>query len=82
MAKTRSVFASMIASFSSTWKKTKQKKTPVSRLTLRVATAAGARGNSPACGGVRQSARFNPSVAPMLGAEQREIQNQSLKKPF
>ncbi len=35
--------------FLSREKKTKQKKTPVSRYTLRVAAAAGARGNSPAC---------------------------------
>jgi hypothetical protein len=35
-------------SFSSTWQKTNQKKTPVSSLTLRVVGMAGARGNSPA----------------------------------
>jgi hypothetical protein len=35
-------------SFSSTWKKTNQKKTPVPRFLLRVAAAVGARGNSPA----------------------------------
>ena len=38
-----------ICSFSSPWKKTNQKKTPVPRFILRVAVAAGARGNSPAC---------------------------------
>ncbi len=41
----------MISSFSSTWKKTKQKKTPVSRgpfgASLRVVAAVGSRGNSP-----------------------------------
>mgnify|MGYP007097270521 CR=1 FL=1 len=36
----------VIRSFSSTWKKTNQKKTPVSRFILRVGDAAGARGNS------------------------------------
>jgi len=49
---------------------------------LRVVTAAGARGNSPACGGVKQSAHFNPSALPMLGAGQREIQNQNLENRF
>jgi len=38
-------------SFSSAWKKTNQKKTPMSRMTLRVAASAGARGNSPALQG-------------------------------
>jgi len=54
----------------------------LSRFTLRVVAADGARGNSPACGGVRQSARFNPSATPMLGAGQREIQSQNLKNRF
>jgi len=51
---------------------------------LRVADVAGARGNSPACGGVRQSARFNPFAAPMLGAAQRDMKTgacQSFCKP-
>jgi hypothetical protein len=38
----------IISSFLSRDKKAKQKKTPVPRLTLRVAVAAGARGNSSA----------------------------------
>jgi hypothetical protein len=57
--------------FLSREKKTKQKKTPVSRFSLRVATSAGARGNSPAVCELRQSARFFPPASPMLGAGQR-----------
>jgi hypothetical protein len=76
----------LVPSFSSPWKKTKQKKTPVSRLILRVAAADGARGNSPACGkpsaGSDKSARFFPSAPSMLGAGQRDIQNQNLKSHF
>jgi succinyl-CoA synthetase beta subunit len=62
----------MVSSFSVTLQKTKQKKTPVSRLTLRVAVAVGARGNSPAVGALKQSARLFPSATAMLGAGQRE----------
>jgi hypothetical protein len=40
---------------------------------LRVVAAVGARGNSPAVGGLRQSARLFPLTSPMLGAGQREI---------
>jgi hypothetical protein len=63
-------------SFSSAWKKTNQKKTPVSRFFLRFVDTAGARGNSPAYGkpsaGSDKSARFDPAASPMLGAGQRE----------
>ena len=49
-------------SFSSTWKKANQKETPVSRgpygAVLRVLVEAGARGNSPACGGLKQVRAF------------------------
>jgi hypothetical protein len=65
----------LVVTFLSREEKSNQKKTPVSRLTLRVAAAAGARGNSPAVGGLRQSACFNPSATSMLGAGQREIKN-------
>jgi hypothetical protein len=58
-------------------RKSNQNKTPVFRLILRVADAPGAHGNSPACGGLRQSARFFPAVSAMLGAEQRELVKQS-----
>ena len=60
-------------SFSSPWKKTNQKKTPVSRFILRVVATAGARGNSPRFQlGSDRSARFYPAASPMLGAGQRE----------
>jgi len=61
----------------------KQKKTPVSRgpygAALRVADTAGARGNSPAWGGVKQSVRFFPAASSMRGAGQREIKTLNLK---
>jgi hypothetical protein len=68
-------------SFSSTWKKTNQKKTPVSRgpygAALRVAAATGARGNSPAFAKASadsdRSARLNPVASSMLGAGQRGL---------
>ena len=60
-----------IVTFLSREKKSNQKKTPVSRFTLRVVVAAGARGNSPACGRLKQSACFIPAAPPMLGAGQR-----------
>jgi hypothetical protein len=41
------MFFYSVSSFSSTRKKTNQKKAPVSRFILRVADMAGARGNSP-----------------------------------
>jgi hypothetical protein len=65
-------------SFSSTWKKTNQKKTPVSRLILRVADTAGARGDSPRFQrDSDKSARLIPAASPMLGAGQRDFeQNQ------
>jgi len=56
--------------FLSREKKTKQKKTPVPRLILRVVAVTGERGNSLS---LRQSARFIPSTPPMLGAGQWEI---------
>jgi len=45
----------------------------VSRFFLRVADTADARGNSPACGGLRQSARILSVASAMLSAGQREI---------
>jgi hypothetical protein len=60
-------------SFSSTWKKTNQKKTPVSRLILRVGDPDGARRNSPAYGGLKQADALFPSASPMLGVGQREF---------
>ena len=45
----------------------------MSRFLLRVDGVAGARGNSPAFGGLRQSARLFPSTPSMLGAGQKEI---------
>jgi len=75
-------FSERVSSFSATWQKTKQKNTPVFRLILRVAVAAGARGNSPACGGLKQSARLFLSASPMLGAGQREIKKQTFKNRF
>jgi hypothetical protein len=51
-------------------------------LTLRVAVAAGARGNSPAVGGLRQSARLFPSASSMLGAGQREFKKHTFKNRF
>ena len=54
----------------------------MSRLTLRVVAATGARGNSPCFQrssdqpeAGKQSARFIPPTPPMLGAGQRDIQN-------
>jgi hypothetical protein len=44
-----------------------KRKRPCHGVVLRVADTAGARGNSPACGGLRQSASFLPSVLAMLG---------------
>jgi hypothetical protein len=59
-------------SFSSTRKKTNQKKAPVSRFILRVVDAAGARGNSPRLQrDSNRSARFYPATSTMLGAGQR-----------
>jgi hypothetical protein len=58
--------------FLSRERKVRQKKAPVSRLILRVVAAAGARENSSACGGLKQSARFDPATPPMLGAGQRD----------
>jgi hypothetical protein len=52
-------------------KKTNQKKPPVSRSTLRVDDTAGARRNSPACGGLKQADALFPSASTMLGAGQR-----------
>jgi hypothetical protein len=75
-------FSERVSSFSATWQKTKQKNTPVSRYTLRVAVAAGARGNSPVCVGLKQSARLIPSASSMLGAEQREIKKPYIQKLF
>jgi hypothetical protein len=69
--------AVFVSSFLSREKKTKQKKTPVFSFILRVVAADGARGNSPAVGGLRQSARFFPSTPSMLGAEQKEIKRLS-----
>jgi hypothetical protein len=60
-------FSEISSSFSATWQKTKQKNTPVSRLTLRVAVAAGARGNSPAC----QRAQTVPALIPAHIADAR-----------
>jgi len=40
----------------------------VLRTALRVADTPGARGNSPACGALRQSARYLPAASSMLGA--------------
>jgi hypothetical protein len=54
--------------FLSREKKSNQKKPPVSRSILRVVEPAGARGDSPACSGLKQSARFYPSTLSMLGA--------------
>ncbi len=48
--------------------------TPVSRLTLRVVDTVGARGSSPCFQrDSNKSARFYPTVSPMLGAEQRGL---------
>jgi hypothetical protein len=44
----------------------------VSRFALRVANAAGAHRNSPACGGLKQADALLPSASTMLGAEQRD----------
>jgi hypothetical protein len=74
------IIPNIYCSFSSTWKKTNQKKTPVSRslyeAALRVVAEAGARGNSPACGkpsaDSNKSARFYPAPSSMLGAGQWE----------
>jgi hypothetical protein len=67
----RGAFLKYFLHFLSREKKTKQKKTPVSRFFLRVANTVGARGNSPAVGKLRQSTRFFPPASSMLGAGQR-----------
>jgi hypothetical protein len=54
---------------------------PVPRI-LRVVAAVGASGNSPAVGGLRQSARLFPSASSMLGAGQRELKKHTFKKLF
>jgi len=61
--------------FLSRERKRNQKKAPVPRFFLRVAASVGARGNSPACGGLKQSAHFLPTAPSMLGAGQREIRS-------
>jgi hypothetical protein len=52
------IFYIHIVHFLARARKPNQKKAPVSRFILRVAETAGARGNSPAFGGLKQSARF------------------------
>ena len=52
------------------WRKANQKKTPVSRLTLRVGDTLGAHQNSLRS---NRPVRFFPSAPPMLGAGQREL---------
>jgi len=65
-------FPLTIVHFLARTRKRNQKKAPVSRFLLRVDGVAGARGNSPAFGGLRQSARLFPSTPSMLGAGQWE----------
>jgi len=74
-------FPLTIVHFLARTRKRNQKKAPVSRFLLRVDGVAGARGNSPAFGGLRQSARLFPSTPSMLGAGQREIKKTRKAKP-
>jgi hypothetical protein len=69
----------LIVHFLPRGRKRNQKKTPVSRLTLRVVAATGARGNSLS---LRQSAHFFPFAAPMLGAGQWDYKTKNLKTVF
>jgi hypothetical protein len=61
----------MFVHFLSREKKTNQKKPPVSRFILRVAEAAGARGNSPVYQRTQTVRALFPSASAMLGAGQR-----------
>jgi hypothetical protein len=54
----------------------------LSRFLLRVVAAAGARGNSPACSGLRQPARFIPSAPSMLGAAQKDCDPKPSNNPM
>jgi hypothetical protein len=79
----RGAFLSLDPSFSCTCKKKEAKETARVPRPLRGCPARRRHGRSTRkLASLKQSARLNPAVPPILGAGQREIQNQNLKNCF